>query len=144
MTSSSGRSCHRIGFENVTDGGHGPLTPPAAPPTSLVPALPATLAAPPEPAALALEPAEPKEALPPFALIAPPSAMLPAAPARMPDELPATPFADSPPPPLLAVPALLVRPAAPSACAGVLLPQAMLASSGETTATIVRVFAWNT
>lgn len=127
-----------MGFENVADGGQAPLTPPPAPPVVLVPPLPATLVVPPEPDALALAPARPGAPLAPVEFDEPPSA-LPAEPGLEP-MLPAVP-GEACPPTLLADPALFALPAALGVSAVAPLPQAPLASSGESTATRVRGFA---
>src|SRR6478735_7886754 len=96
MISSSGKSCHRIGFENVVDGGQAPPTLPPAPAAGLVPPLlPPTLVAPPEPDALGLVPATPGAPLSPFEFDEPPSA-LPAEPGGVP-ALPAVQLEVCPP-----------------------------------------------
>jgi len=124
-----------MGLENVADGGQGPLTLPA-PPAVVDPELPATFAEPPEPDALV--PATPGPPLSPFEVGDPPSALPPDS-ARMP-AFPAT-LGEACPPTLLGAPALFARPAVPGDSAEVPLPHAPLASSGDSTATRVRVFA---
>jgi len=127
-----------MGFENVADGGQAPLRLPPPPPPVLVPALPPTLTAPTEPDALVLAPAAPGAPLSAPEFDEPPTA-LPAEPVLMP-ALPAV-AGEVCPPTLLALPALLVRPASFGGSADVPLPHAPLASSGDTRATRARGFA---
>jgi len=127
-----------MGFANVADGGQAPLRLPPAPPPVLIPALPPTLAAPPEPDALALAPAAPGAPLSAPEFDEPPSA-LPAEPVLMPALAAAA--GEVCPPTLLAVPALLVRPASFRGSADVPLPHAPLARSGDNTATRTKGFA---
>ena len=142
MISSSGKSCHRMGFENVAEGGQGPLTPPAVP-VPLVPAPPTPLIAPAEPAALTTEPAAPADPVSLPEPVPPAGATLPAEPANVPVALPAL-LAEGPSAPPVGAPAALVRPPSLAVCGEAPLPQAPLANRLENTARRVRAFTRNT
>ena len=133
MTSSSGKSCQRLGFSKVAEGGQGPLNAPAASPRPLAPALFGPFAEPPRPPELPPElvaPALPPEIAPPLAGLLPLEPALPPGPAWLPAALPAPPLAPSPPA-LVRPPPLLVRPP-PVPPVELPLLQAPLTASAET------------
>src|SRR6478735_784105 len=129
MTSSSGRSCQRLGFWKVADGGQGPVRAPAAPARALVPAEPAVLPEPPRPAGLPAELVAPAvfEVVP--ALLPPFEGTLPLEPAWAAAPLPEVPD-DCAPATFVSAPAPPVRPPALSLPEGLLL-QAPLSATVE-------------